>query len=415
MSKPMNFERKDLFRFPWSTTDNPGAWIEVTDVCNLSCPGCFRKNNLTGHRPLEEIKREVVQCRDQLNCSRICISGGEPLLYPDIIETVRYISSLKMKPIILTNGECLTQDLLLQLKKAGLFQFYFHADSGQDRPGWTGKTEEEMNELRQQLTDMVYHAGKIWCGFNLTVRRSNFGQINNIVKWFRSNIHKVNHLSLITYRGIPDDPSCDMLVDGQKIDQVRIDANIRSEHEITISTIDLHDELARHFDDIYPTAYLNGIPMEDTFKYLVIVNIGSKNRIYGTAGSKTIELYQLLYHVFMGRYDATIPDPGRAIFFMALFDRRLRSALKKYLFAVFRNPLRLFEGIHIQALILQQPFEVIDGKPNLCDGCINLMPYQGKLINSCRLDEYRLLGGPITFIKHNKNCMPDERIRNKDS
>jgi hypothetical protein len=129
-------------------------------------------------------------------------------------------------------------------------------------------------------------------------------------------------------------------------------------------------------------------------KYLVTVNVGSKNRIYGVAGPKTAEIHQLLYHVFNGRYDAIIPDPGRAIFFMALFDRKLRSALKKYLLAILRNPLRLFEGIHIQALILQQPFEVIDGKPNLCDGCINLMPYQGKLINSCRLDEYvgRIMG-----------------------
>lgn len=24
-------------------TDNPGGWIEVTDHCNLHCPGCYRK------------------------------------------------------------------------------------------------------------------------------------------------------------------------------------------------------------------------------------------------------------------------------------------------------------------------------------------------------------------------------------
>jgi pyruvate-formate lyase-activating enzyme len=404
----MNFDRKDLFRFPWSATDNPGAWIEVTDICNLNCPGCFRKNNLTGHRPLEEIKQEVLQCRDQLNCSRICISGGEPLLYPDILETVRYISSLKMKPIILSNGENLTPELLRQLRNAGLYQFYFHADSGQERPGWTGKTEEEMNELRQRLTDMVHKAGKIRCGFNLTVRRSNLGQISDIVRWFRANVHKVNSLSLITYRGIPDDPTCEMLVNGHKIDRQIIASNIRPESEINITTIDLHDELSRHFDSLHPTAYLNGTPAEDTFKYLVTINAGSKNRIYGTVGPKTAEIYQLLYHVFTGRYDAVIPDPGRAIFFMAMFDKKLRSTLKKYLAAVLRNPLRLFEGIHIQALILQQPFEVIDGRPNLCDGCINLMPWQGKLINSCRYDEYRILGGPITFVKQNQPVHPHE-------
>ncbi len=395
----MNFNRKDLFRFPWSPTDNPGAWIEVTDICNFECPGCFRQNNLTGHRPLEEIKQEILQCRDQLNCSRICISGGEPLLYPQIIETVSYISSLKIKPIILTNGENLTRPLIWQLKKAGLYQFIFHADSGQNRPGWVDKTEEEMNELRQHFADMVHAAGKIKCGFNLTIRRSNLGQVNDIVRWFRANINKVSYLSLIAYRGIPDDNSYDILVDGQKVNRQMVAGNIRQEHEINISTIDIYNELARHFNDIDPAAYLNGIPRMDIYKYLITLNVGSKKRVYGVAGAKTTGIYQLLYRVFTGRYDVTNPDPGRAIFLMAIFDRKLRSALKKYLLAIIRNPLRLFDHIFLQVLNIQQPIEVIDGEFNLCDGCINLMPYKGRFINSCRLDEYRLLGGPISFVE----------------
>ncbi len=100
-------------------------------------------------------------------------------------------------------------------------------------------------------------------------------------------------------------------------------------------------------------------------------------------------------------YDVANPDPGRAIFVMAIYDRKVRSALKKYLLAILRNPLRLFDHIFLQVLNIQQPIEVIDGEFNLCDGCINLMPYQGRFINSCRLDEYRLLGGPISFVKKN--------------
>jgi hypothetical protein len=85
------------------------------------------------------------------------------------------------------------------------------------------------------------------------------------------------------------------------------------------------------------------------------------------------------------------------IFFMAFFDREIRKALGNYLNAVIKDPSRLFEKIFVQSLVIQQPFEVIDGELNLCDGCINLMPYKGEMINSCRLDEYRLLGGPIKY------------------
>ncbi|MDP3912138.1 MAG: hypothetical protein Q8R96_00145 [Bacteroidota bacterium] len=50
-------------------------------------------------------------------------------LYPAIIEVVAYISSLKIKPIIFSNGERLTPELLLKLKKAGLAKMHLHIDS----------------------------------------------------------------------------------------------------------------------------------------------------------------------------------------------------------------------------------------------------------------------------------------------
>ena len=53
---------ESLYRFPWSKTDNPGAWIEVTDECDLDCPGCYR-HRLEGHRPLDELKQDVLALR----------------------------------------------------------------------------------------------------------------------------------------------------------------------------------------------------------------------------------------------------------------------------------------------------------------------------------------------------------------
>jgi hypothetical protein len=397
----MNFVRSELFRFPWSQTDNPGAWIEVTDVCNFACPGCFRKNNITGHRPFTDIKKEIDFCSIKLNCSRICISGGEPLLYPDILEVVRYIRSKKMKAIILTNGENLTPDFLIKLKRAGLYQFYLHVDSGQNRPGWENKSEAEMNELRQYYADLIHKTGKIKCGYNLTIRRSNLQEIQDIVSWYRRNISRVNHLSLITYRGIPKLDGYDLYTFSGKVNKELVADNMARVEEIDISAIDIHNNLCNFFSDLYPAAYLNGTTVLDTYKYLIILNIGNDDMMFGEIGSKTVEIYQLLYHLIKGKYDAIIPDPGKWIFFLIFFDKRLRKAFYRYLKYILRNPVRLFYKTYVQALILQQPFEIINGQVNLCEGCINLMPYEGKLINSCRLDEYRILGGPITVLKQN--------------
>lgn len=404
----MSFSQSELFRFPWSQTDNPGAWIEVTDVCNLACPGCFRKNNFQGHRPVEEIKQEIVFCKEKLNCSRICISGGEPLLYPEILEVVEFIRSIKIKPIILSNGENLTIDFLKKLQKAGLYQFYLHVDSGQNRPGWQGKTEAGMNELRQYYADLIHKTTNIKCGFNITIRRSNLHEVQDIVDWYRHNISKVNHLSLIAYRGIPKLDDCEIFSNESKISNVLLADNITKNDEINISTIDIYNKLTERLDHLQPSAYLNGTPVSDTYKYLIILNIGTDRKIFGELGPKTVEIYQLMVHLISGKYDVTIPNPGKWIFFLILFDKKLRKTFLTFLKYILQNPIRFFDRTYIQAIVLQQPFEIINGHVNLCDGCINLMPYKGKLINSCRLDEYRLMGGPITVVKQStsKSAQP---------
>jgi hypothetical protein len=386
-----------MYNFPWTRSDNPGAWIEVTDICNLACPGCFRRNNFEGHRPLSEIKKEILQCREMTNCSRISISGGEPLLYPDIIEVVKFVTSLKLKCIILSNGELLTPELAAKLSEAGLHQFFLHVDSGQNRPGWTNKTEAEMNSLRQYYVDMILKTGRTKSGFNMTIRHSNLDEVPDIVNWYRANIDRVSHLSLIAFRGIPSDVANVMCYNGLKIGLDTLPDAVKPDAEIDIPSTEILEKLSAELDHVYPSAYLKGTSRPETFKLITINNIGSRRQIYGATGEKTMKIYQEMYYRLHHKYDATVPVFGKLIFIMALFDREIRKTLGNYLKAVVKNPSRLFEKIYVQSLVIQQPFEVIDGELNLCDGCINLMPFKGEMINSCRLDEYRLLGGPIKY------------------
>jgi hypothetical protein len=76
-------------------------------------------------------------------------------------------------------------------------------------------------------------------------------------------------------------------------------------------------------------------------------------------------------------------------------DRSVRTAAARYARACARNPVRLAEAIFTQSISLQQPNEVLDGEVNLCDGCLNQMLWNGRLIPSCRLDEYRMFGDEV--------------------
>lgn len=385
-----------MYRFPWSRTDNPGAWVEVTDECDLTCEGCYR-HRLEGHRSLEAVKVDIIAAHKMTKCDSIAIAGGEPLLYPHLSEVVNFMARRGLKPVILTNGEKLTWNLAVELKKAGLAKFHFHIDSGQKRPGWEDKTETEMNVLRQHFADLIWELGRVQCGYNVTIYRRTLRYLPEIVSWCRANIHKVQHISLIAFRLIPLDRGVEYRVKGEKYDPARFQIPVAQPDEINITSEEMFALLANAFPDFRTCAYLNGTTALETHKYLIIAQVGSAKKVYGVLGAKTVETVQVFYHLFKNRYCAFPRNPvaGKKIFLLSAFDPELRRAFRIFVAATMKSPAKLLDRICVQTVHLQQPNEVLDGRVNLCDGCANMMHYQGRMINSCRLDEYRMLGAEI--------------------
>ena len=137
-----SISNRELYRLPWSLSDNAISWLEPTAMCNLACDGCYRENEKDSHLPLEEVKHHLDIFDKYRNTDCISIAGGDPLLYPDIVATVAEIKKRGLKPIINTNGKALTMELLKKLKAAGVYGFTFHVDSKQGRGGkWDGKNE----------------------------------------------------------------------------------------------------------------------------------------------------------------------------------------------------------------------------------------------------------------------------------
>jgi MoaA/NifB/PqqE/SkfB family radical SAM enzyme len=137
-------DHRKLYRLPWSLTDNVISWLEPTKQCNIYCEGCYSANAAGSHKSLEAIRQDLDVFTRYRKTDAISIAGGEPLVYPEIVEVVRMIAERGFKPVINSNGKALTPELLRELKKAGLHGFTFHIDSLQKRDGWTGKDEIEL-------------------------------------------------------------------------------------------------------------------------------------------------------------------------------------------------------------------------------------------------------------------------------
>jgi len=397
----MTLDKRNLYRLPWSLNDNPIAWLEVTDICNMHCEGCYRQH-LSGHKPLAQIKEELLFFKRWRNPDNVSIAGGEPLVHPQILDIVALVAQQGLKPIVLTNALGLTPELLRELKRAGLAGFTIHIDSHQQRPRWKGKSEAELNELRQHCADMAARERGVHMIFNSTVYPSTFHQIPDVVRWGQANIDRVHGLVFITFRTATTDVHIAHDVADEAVDFGRLSYIREHFEESFVTSPEVYQIIKDHCPEYEPCAYLGGTLLHSSYKWLVAATIGSKRRIYGSVGKETMEVAQAAHHLFVGTYLAYLSSAavGARAFLLAPGDKSVRQAWRHRLSDVIRRPWRAFERLYVQSIaIIQAPDLQPDGQVDMCDSCPDMTVWDGKLINSCRMDEYRLFGGPIKVVE----------------
>ncbi len=156
---PSVLNHLNYYRLPWNFADNGISWLEPTTDCNLRCEGCYRDPSGPGHKTLEEVRVDLEVFKKLRKSDCMSIAGGDPLVYPQIVELVRMIKEMGWKPIVNTNGLALDEPLLRELKKAGVYGFTFHIDTSQKRPQFQATTENELNELRLHYAQMLAKVG----------------------------------------------------------------------------------------------------------------------------------------------------------------------------------------------------------------------------------------------------------------
>jgi hypothetical protein len=380
--------------------DNPIGWLETTDKCNVHCLGCYRQM-LAGHKPLEEVKQDILFLKQWRNVHNISIAGGEPLLHPHISEIVAFIRENDMEPVLLSNGHALTREMAAELNRAGLRAIAFHVDSQQKRsPRWNGKTEAELNELRQELMEIVNSVPGMTCNFGMTVYRSNLPQIADVVRWCNQHIDKVFGIVLITFRAASMDTGVEYYTPaGEKVAPEDLGyATTRSVYEDSgVTAQEVYNLLRREFPHYQASAYLNGTQRHDSFKWLLAVQVGlSGGTMLGSLGPRMIEAYEVAHHWFRGKYVAhrTGHRVGSKLFLARAFDPMVRKLTHVYRREVIRQPRLLFSKVCTQALgIIQAPDLLPDGRTDMCDACPDMCVHEGTLVHSCRWDEWRLYGG----------------------
>jgi hypothetical protein len=393
---------RSLYRIPWTTADNSMSWFEPTRHCNITCEACYATNDPNSEKPLSQIDAELERLIALRKCDLMMIAGGEPLTHSRILDVVRLVKARGPKPLLVTNAVALDAGLLRELKKAGLFGFIFHVDSHQQRPGWTGRNERELNGLRQQLVDMVQAEGGLTAAFNITIFPDSVGFVPDIVAWALQNIDRVQAYTLIAVRAMSPDGPYDYYAGAHRL-VLRDRATPAPEPYRRISAEELFSQVRKVLPDFSFAGYIGGTSLATSVKWAIGVSLGSCGRSYGNIGPKSFELIQTAHHLIRGRYlsmpKAQLSRKAKAMFLFGAFDPKVRRAFRKYLAFAIRNPVRLFGPVYAQNIIVLQPVDMLpSGEMDLCDGCPNKTYWEGRLISSCILESYLRYAAPLVAL-----------------
>lgn len=84
--------------------------LHILEACNFKCRQCFSKFGTKKLLPVEDWKKIVDNCIAGADVAEFNIAGGEPMLYPGLVELVKYIRSKGVKVSLITNGSLMDEE-----------------------------------------------------------------------------------------------------------------------------------------------------------------------------------------------------------------------------------------------------------------------------------------------------------------
>lgn len=115
-------------------------WLTTNRSCNNKCSWCYAQNNSSNSAIMDFSSAcRIVDMASEVHVKKIILIGGEPTLYENLIDLVRYIRSKDIDVWIATNGRLLSNmSFSKRLVEAGADKFDLSLK---------GTSEEEYKEL----------------------------------------------------------------------------------------------------------------------------------------------------------------------------------------------------------------------------------------------------------------------------
>ena len=160
-------------------------FIEATLNCNEHCKHC---GSNCGDLKLENglTDEEIIDCltklkKDMIELPFITITGGEPLLRPNLINMMKTIHELGYEWGMTTNGTLITSEIAKQLKEAGLFSVSVSIDGLEETHNWFRESKRGFHYALEGVNNLV-KAGIPHVMITTVVHKRNIKELDEIKK-----------------------------------------------------------------------------------------------------------------------------------------------------------------------------------------------------------------------------------------
>ncbi|MBR9680247.1 MAG: radical SAM protein [Candidatus Altiarchaeota archaeon] len=172
------------------------VYLEILLKCPLNCIFCSQGlRERTGPEDSKKMK-ELIKTYSTQGFGKLLITGGEPLLHPDVIEFVKYAKDLGFGDVALqTGGTLFTKDVAKKLKDAGLGQAIFSVHS--HVPETVDLVMKGKGILEKQLAG-IKNAINEGLDVNITtlVIQNNYLELPEFFKFMTKEYPQINHYTI---------------------------------------------------------------------------------------------------------------------------------------------------------------------------------------------------------------------------
>jgi AdoMet-dependent heme synthase len=177
------------------------AW-EVTRQCNLSCLHC-RASAESGPYPDELTTTEGIVLLEQIRevgQPVVILTGGEPLLRPDIYELARHGYNLGLRMVMAVNGTLLNGEKARRLKESGIQRISISMD------GASAETHDRFRQVQGAYNGIlqgVAAAKSVELEFqiNTTITRHNLHELEKIQEKVKELGAAAHHIFMLVPTG----------------------------------------------------------------------------------------------------------------------------------------------------------------------------------------------------------------------